>query len=184
MNELLYTDFYRNAGGGVPPTVINQIKAVRYHLSYRFSWFLRMAQMGKCKMLCRIALHGMYKHYGIEISPELKLGKGFLMIHPTNITINRQASIGDNFTILKGATIGNTKRGKNKGAPTIGNNVYVGLNAVVVGKITIGNDVLIAPNAYCNFDVPDHTIVIGNPGVCHPKPHAAQEYITNPYYEA
>lgn len=49
------------------------------------------------------------------------------------------------------------------GSPTVGNNVVVQTNAVIVGKINIGNDVLIAPNAFVNFDLPDGSIVIGNP---------------------
>ena len=49
------------------------------------------------------------------------------------------------------------------GAPIIGNQVYLGINSTVVGKVKIGDDVLIAPNAYVNCDVPSHSIVIGNP---------------------
>lgn len=45
----------------------------------------------------------------------------------------------------------------------IGNRVWIGTNAVIVGKITVGSNVLIAPNSYVNFDVPDNPIVIGNP---------------------
>jgi serine O-acetyltransferase len=41
--------------------------------------------------------------------------------------------------------------------------VWIGANAVVVGKITIGNDVLIAPLTYVNFDLPDKAVVAGNP---------------------
>lgn len=63
------------------------------------------------------------------------------------------------------------------GSPTIGNCVFIGVNATVVGNIHIGNDVLIAPNSYINFNVPDHSIVIGNPGVIHHKENATEKYI-------
>ena len=53
-------------------------------------------------------------------------------------------------------------------------------NLIVVGKIKIGNDVLIAPGAYVNFDVPDHSIVIGNPGKIIPKQNATEGYIASP----
>ena len=43
---------------------------------------------------------------------------------------------------------------------------------VIVGNITIGNNVLIAPGAYVNFDVPDGSIVIGNPGLIRRAPGA------------
>ena len=64
--------------------------------------------------------------------------------------------------------------------PRIGDNVFLGTNSIVVGKIKIGNDVLIAPGAYVNFDVPDHSIVIGNPGRIIEKENAARGYIASP----
>lgn len=50
-------------------------------------------------------------------------------------------------------------------------------NAVVVGGVVIGNDVLIAPNAFVNFDVPDGAIVLGNPGKIILKDKASEKYI-------
>lgn len=44
-------------------------------------------------------------------------------------------------------------------------------------KIKIGNDVLIAPNAYVNFDVPDHSVVVGNPGKVYHRENATEGYI-------
>lgn len=59
----------------------------------------------------------------------------------------------------------------------IGNNVFIGINAVIVGNIHIGSDVLIAPNSYVNIDVPDHSIVIGNPAAIHANENATEGYI-------
>ena len=78
-----------------------------------------------------------------------------------------------------GITIGVELRGKRKGAPTIGNRVWIGPNATIVGKIKVGNDVLIGANSYVNFDVPDHSIVIGNPGKIISKENATEDYIVN-----
>ena len=55
----------------------------------------------------------------------------------------------------------------------------IGSNAVIVGNVRIGNDVLIAPLSYVNFDVPDHSIVIGNPAKIISKEEATKEYINN-----
>jgi serine O-acetyltransferase len=52
-----------------------------------------------------------------------------------------------------------------------------GTNAVVVGGITIGNNVLIVPNSYVNFDVPPHSVVIGNPAKIIPTSNATKDYI-------
>lgn len=66
---------------------------------------------------------------------------------------------------------------KKKGAPTIGNSVYIGLNSTIIGGITIGDDVLIAPNTFINEDIPSHSIVIGNPCKIIPKQNATKEYL-------
>jgi serine O-acetyltransferase len=57
--------------------------------------------------------------------------------------------------------------------------VTVCSNAFVCGNITIGDDVLIAANAFVNFDVPDHSIVIGNPAKIIHKDNATESYIDN-----
>ena len=64
-----------------------------------------------------------------------------------------------------------------KGRPTIGDNVWIGAGTIIVGKIHIGDDVLIAPNSFVNFDVADHSIVIGNPGKIIPKQNPTRDYI-------
>lgn len=46
-----------------------------------------------------------------------------------------------------------------------------------MGKVYIGNDVLIAPNTFVNCDIPDHSIVIGNPCVIKHKDHATEGYL-------
>lgn len=115
----------------------------------------------------------------IEISDTAIIGAGLYIGHPSNITINGASVIGNNCNIHKGCVIGQENRGKRKGAPIIGNNVWIGINAVVVGKIEIGDDVLIAPNSFVNCDVPSHSIVLGNPCVIISKENATEDYINN-----
>lgn len=100
-------------------------------------------------------------------------------MHPFAITINPEAKIGKNCNIHKGVTIGQENRGRKKGAPWIGDEVWIGINSTIVGKIKIGNDVLISANSFVNFDVPNHSIVIGNPGKIIHKDDATKDYINN-----
>ena len=67
--------------------------------------------------------------------------------------------------------------GGRQGAPVIGNEVWIGINAAIVVKITIGDDVLIAPNSYVNCDVPSHSIVFGNPCIIKHRENATEGYI-------
>lgn len=122
-------------------------------------------------------LYRLGRKYGIELKTQTEVGEGFVMTHPYNITVSPFAKIGKNVTMLKGATIGLTAGGEKPGAPIIGDSVYVGLNSTVLGGVTIGNDVLIAPNTLVNCDVPAHSVVIGNPCTIHHKENATAAYI-------
>lgn len=112
----------------------------------------------------RMMLHHYRFRYGFDISPTMSLGPGVYIGHFGGVVISPHARLGRNVNIAHGVTIGATSRGARKGAPTIGDRVWVGAHAIVVGKITIGSDALIAPGAYVNFDVPSGAVVLGNPG--------------------
>lgn len=115
----------------------------------------------------------------VEISTKCKIGGGLYIGHSYCITINANAQIGKNCNIHKGVTIGQENRGIRKGCPTIGNEVWIGINSTIVGKVKIGNDVLIAPNTYINCDIPDHSVVFGNPCIIKHKENATEGYINN-----
>ena len=117
--------------------------------------------------------------YHVELSAGTKISAGLYIGHPYGITINPKAVLGKNINIHKGVTIGQENRGGRKGVPTIGNEVWIGINSTIVGKITIGDDVLIAPNSYVNCDVPSHSVVFGNPCIIKHREHATEGYINN-----
>lgn len=144
--------------------------------SLRFTYVLRKSSSSK-NPLWRLLLHRMALRYGLEVSHRSSIGGGLYLGHAFNITVNPLAVIGRNCNLHKGATIGQENRGKRKGAPTLGDCVWVGTNATVVGAVEIGDDVLIAPNSYVNCDVPSHSVVIGNPCRIFPREAATKGYI-------
>lgn len=129
------------------------------------------------KKVYQIRLHRISNKSFIQIPHGTRIGKGFYIGHNGPIIINPGATIGDNCNIATGVVIGQENRGKRKGCPTIGNEVWIGANSVIVGKISIGDDVLIAPLSYVNFDVPSHSIVIGNPAKIIHRENATENYI-------
>lgn len=154
-------------GGGEPPKIQK---------------FLRKTQ--GCKFLpLKLVYQFLFRHYCkkncCDISWRTQIAPGVYFGHPYCIVINSRTVIGSNVNIHKGVTIGQENRGRRKGVPTIGNEVWIGINATVVGKIKIGNDVLIAPNAFVNFDVPDHSIVLGNPARIIHRDNATEHYIND-----
>lgn len=115
----------------------------------------------------------------IDLSSETQIEGGCFFGHASGITINPHAIIGKNVNIHKGVTIGRENRGERKGTPVIGDEVWIGINSTIVGAIHIGNDVLIAPNTFVNRDIPDHSIVFGNPCIIKHRDNATEGYINN-----
>jgi len=119
----------------------------------------------------------MAKRNGNEIAFNGNIGAGLILAHGRNITINSRSIVGSNCVFFKGCTIGSIRSGRREGVPCIGNRVVVGCNAFVCGGIKIGDDVLIAANAFVDFDVPPNSVVIGNPGVVHHKENPCKDYL-------
>lgn len=116
---------------------------------------------------------------GLELTANQQVGGGIYIGHAYNITINCRAKIGRNCNIHKGVVIGQVNRGPRKGYPTIGDRVWIGINSAIVGKVTIGDDVLIAPNSFVNVDIPSHSVVFGNPCVIKHRDWATEDYVNN-----
>lgn len=114
---------------------------------------------------------------GIHFEGNINIGKGLIIGHWGRIIINGQVEFGDDIFITHGVTIGRDIRGKRRGTPKIGNRVCIRANSTVVGNITIGDDVLIAPNTFVNFDVPSHSVVVGNPASVHRRENATDGHI-------
>lgn len=171
-------DFYRESGTWLSTFNIWK-KCINPNL--HFIYILRKSQNSKgiFRLFWKLVLRKYQIKYGYQIYPETQIGEGFYLGHWGAVVINPKVRIGKNCNIAQGVTIGQQNRGKNQGVPSIGDSVWIGTNAVIVGNIRIGNNVLIAPNAYVNFDVPDNSIVIGNPASITPQENATQDYINN-----
>lgn len=92
-----------------------------------------------------------------NISATTRIGPSMWVAHPFSTIINAE-SIGSNFRCLHCTTIG-----AKKGRPTLGNNVFLGANVIIIGDIHIGNNVIIGAGSVVVKDVPDNCVVAGNP---------------------
>jgi serine O-acetyltransferase len=102
---------------------------------------------------------------GISIPASAKIGHSFYIGHFGGIIINADAIIGTNCNISQGVTVGVSGLGGKRGVPVIGNEVYIGANTVVAGKITVGNNVLIGACSLVNFSLLDNSVALGVPAV-------------------
>ena len=111
-----------------------------------------------------ICLYGVLKwkferigeRYHLEIPNFDNIGENLVLAHPSGITINPRTKIGKNCVLFKNVTLGSIRSGKREGVPQIGDDCVIGTGAFICGGIFIGNDVLIAANAFVDFDVPSH----------------------------
>lgn len=103
--------------------------------------------------------------YHLEIKDTTQIGGGFTIWHGGHSTvINPYTLIGRNVKIRQNITIGSSSFQDNQHlCPIIGNNVEVGPNSVIIGKIRIGNNAIIGAGAVVVKDVPDYAVVAGNP---------------------
>lgn len=170
MNSQIKKDLYRYIGSDCN----NLFKQVRYILftpGFQYIYILRHVQLSKnlfSKLFWSICLKLCSFKFGIQIPASTRIAPGFRIVHFGTIVINPKSIIGKNFNISQGALIGNAS-GKRTGTPTIGDNVCMNANSIIIGNVKIGDNVLIAPGAFINFDVPDNSIVIGNPGQIIPQ---------------
>jgi len=98
---------------------------------------------------------------GVLIDLDSEIGKGLQLGHFGGIYI--KANIGENCTIAQQVVIGYKGAFSGGGVPTLGNNVFVGAGAKIIGEIKIGNNVKIGANAVVITDVPDNATAVGVP---------------------
>lgn len=177
--DIIYKDLYRYSG---KTNLKFFLKNLLRNPGFKYMYFHRKINLTRLpfmKVIYKICLRSLSHKYHFQIPASVEIGEGFYIGHFGSIVINPKAKLGKNINIHQGVTIGQTNRGKKKGAPVIGDEVWIGINSVIVGGIRIGNNVLIAPNSYVNFDVPDNSIVLGNPGKIIPRENATEDYINN-----
>jgi serine O-acetyltransferase len=144
-------------------------------------WALVVYRFGRWRygvrpVLLRKALSAAYKLMfrlvqivtGIELPCEVTIGRNFVIDHHGGIVISGGTRFGDDCRIRNGVCIGVSHVGDAR-VPVIGNGVDIGTGAKLLGPITIGDNVLIGANAVVLCDVPSDSIAVGVPARVKPR---------------
>jgi len=147
-------------------------------------WALVVYRFGRWRygvrpVLLRKLMSGLYKMAfkfvqvitGIELPCEVEIGRNFVIDHFGGIIISGYTKFGDNCRIRNGVCIG-LSRVSDPCAPVIGNNVDIGSGAKLLGRITIGNNVIIGANSVVTRDVPANSLAMGVPAIISPRSDA------------
>ena len=168
LSILLSSDYHRWYGHGKRDKVLMPIRFITLDRLNYCLWFrIGNALYGKhglWKVLYRIVsiIHTHNKHrLGIQIKLGTNIGAGVRFPHYSGIVL-AMCKIGKNCTIHQNVTIGRTF-GDNEGCPTLGDDVVIFANSTLVGNINIGNNVIIGANSVVVKDVPNNSVVVGNP---------------------
>jgi len=101
---------------------------------------------------------------GIEIHPGAQIGHRLFIDHGMGVVIGETAIVGDDVTIYQNVTLGGTGKEKGKRHPTIGNGVFIGAGAKLLGDITVGRNCRVGAGSVVLYDVPDDSTIVGVPG--------------------
>jgi serine O-acetyltransferase len=116
-----------------------------------------------CRVLHRLAQGAA----GLDLPAALEVGPGLLILHGWGVVINKRAKIGSNVTLFNGVVIGQkdtiSADGRLSTYPVVGDDVWIGAHAIIIGGITIGDGAIIGPGSVVTKDVPARSVVVGNP---------------------
>lgn len=135
---------------------IQLYKSIKYARKYRYYLENRKGLYNKIKFCIYSRLNNIMS---IKNNIELygKFGKN-LKIYHSNIIVNKEAKLGDNVKLHGFNCIGNN--GKNKKAPQIGNNVDIGVGAIIIGEIELADNIKVGANAVVNKSFLEEGITI------------------------
>ena len=116
------------------------------------------------KLIGRLTSHINRFFTGIEIHPGAQIGRRFFIDHGMGVVIGETTIVGDDVLLYKGVVLGGTSLESKKRHPTIGNNVVVGTNAIVLGDILIGDNCKIGAGSVVTKPAPPNSTIVGIPG--------------------
>lgn len=136
---------------------------------YRIAHFVYQLRVPVLKQIlqvfCLLWQKGIEIITGISIPSSSEIGHSFYIGHFGGIILNAKTIIGNNCNISQGVTIGVSGKGENRGVPIIGNNVYIGANVVVAGKIVVEDNALLGACSLINSNVTGNSVMVGVPAI-------------------
>ena len=163
-------------------TILEDIRAVRRNDPSAHSWsevvlchvplhaimFYRLSHwlFAACRLRLLGKMAATFSRWltGVEIHPGARIGPGFFIDHGAGVVIGETVVIGKHCFLFHNVTLGGTGRYQGQRHPVVGDHVFIGTGATVLGPVRIGDYAKVGANAFViNHDVPAHCTVVGTP---------------------
>ena len=135
---------------------IYYIRKMQYYSKSKFFIFRLLSRLYNVKLV---------REFGICIGADSQIGIGLHIPHPTSIVIGGSVKIGKNFSIYQNCTVGGARTGdvKKGNQPTIGDNVTLFSGSMILGRITVADNITIGANSVLLKDALSEGVYVGNP---------------------
>jgi serine O-acetyltransferase len=135
---------------------------------FRVTFWYRVARhasaknrlLGKC---CTFWLMRYQHQTGVQLNPGTEIGPGLFIPHFGSIIINTRSRIGKNCYLSHDVTLGKAHSGPRQGVPVLGDDVFIGPGAKILGHLTIGDNAAIGANSVVLSDIPPSCFAAGAP---------------------
>lgn len=157
--ELILSDFraYKNSTSFFREYIIN--RGLRVTTWFRIAQAARKSLPKVLFLPIRTHFRRISRKYGVDMPVSVIAGHSLRIFHGFGLVLNGESVLGNHVTLQHGVTLG----GKKDGAPVIGNNVQIMPGSKLIGKIHIGNNVIVGANSVVTKDVPDNAVIAGVP---------------------
>jgi putative colanic acid biosynthesis acetyltransferase WcaB len=156
----IFQDWKANKGNPKGRTIMFFFRVANFCSTRRIYFYLGLPYLVFYKILVEW-------FFTVEIPWNVRIGKNLILYHGQSLVMNSDVVIGENCTLRHCTTIGHKqlKSGGFSGSPVIGNDVDLGSNVCIIGKIHIGNNVKIGCGAVVTKSIADDQTAVGNPAV-------------------
>jgi serine O-acetyltransferase len=130
----------------------NVIKSI-FNPSFHASLLIRIATNVKSKFIYILIRNILISKHSIDVGFSSEIGPGLKLPHPFGIVIGDKVKIGERLTIYQNCTLGDKK-----GYPTLGDDICIYCNSVIVGAISVGSHSIIGANSFLNKDISEGAV--------------------------
>ncbi len=146
------------------------LSAYIIHPGFKFTFWYRLCQyllshprLKLCLKLARLKYLRIQLLTGIQIPILAKVGEGLYIPHPGGIVVNPGFCAGRGLYLSHNVTVGKVHSGERVGVPKVGDDVYIGPGAVLLGGVELGDNVAVGANSVVIHDLAADSFAVGAP---------------------